>query len=84
MLLQFQRRYLYLSPSLPSVEALRNVSCRSPSGPTARDGKLISEFGEMRRTPIPLADIPPGLHPMPCCPPRDDNFANHYGVDVKA
>jgi penicillin-binding protein 1A len=43
------------------------------------DNKLIAEFGEMRRTPIRFADIPP-ISLMRCCA-EDDNFANHYGVD---
>ena len=47
------------------------------------DGKLISEFGEMRRTPIRFADIPQDfIHALLSA--EDDNFANHYGVDVKS
>ncbi len=44
------------------------------------DGKLIAEFGEMRRTPIRFADIPPNFISA-LLSAEDDNFANHYGVD---
>ncbi|BAV72502.1 penicillin-binding protein 1A [Pseudomonas chlororaphis subsp. aurantiaca] len=44
------------------------------------DGKLIAEFGEMRRTPIRFADIPPNFINA-LLSAEDDNFANHYGVD---
>lgn len=37
----------------------------------------------MRRTPIRFADIPQDfIHALLSA--EDDNFANHYGVDVKA
>ncbi|BAQ72129.1 penicillin-binding protein 1A [Pseudomonas sp. Os17] len=44
------------------------------------DGKLIAEFGEMRRTPIRFAEIPPNFINA-LLSAEDDNFANHYGVD---
>jgi penicillin-binding protein 1A len=44
------------------------------------DEKLIAEFGEMRRTPIRFADIPPNFISA-LLSAEDDNFANHYGVD---
>ncbi len=83
VLLSFSGAYLYLSPSLPSVEALRNVQLQIPLKVYSKDGKLISEFGEMRRTPIRFADIPQDfIHALLSA--EDDNFANHYGVDVKS
>ncbi len=83
VLLSFSGAYLYLSPSLPSVEALRNVQLQIPLKVYSEDGKLISEFGEMRRTPIRFADIPQDfIHALLSA--EDDNFANHYGVDVKS
>ncbi|MBB4820128.1 penicillin-binding protein 1A [Pseudomonas alcaligenes] len=45
------------------------------------DGKLIAEFGEMRRAPIRFADIPPEFI-QALLAAEDDNFANHYGVDL--
>lgn len=83
LLLSFSGAYLYLSPNLPSVEALRNVRLQMPLRVYSADNKLIAEFGEMRRTPIRFAEIPPDFtHALLSA--EDDNFANHYGVDVKS
>lgn len=72
--------YLYLSPSLPSVEALRNVELQIPLRVYSAEGLLIEEFGEMRRTPIPFVDVPRDFINA-LLAAEDDNFANHYGVD---
>ncbi|GGU61597.1 penicillin-binding protein [Pseudomonas laurentiana] len=72
--------FLYLSPSLPSVEALRSIQLQIPLRVYSSDGKLIAEFGEMRRSPIRFADIPPHFI-QALLAAEDDNFANHYGVD---
>ncbi|WP_160288626.1 penicillin-binding protein 1A [Pseudomonas knackmussii] len=83
VLLSLSGAYLYLSPNLPSVDALRNVQLQIPLRVYSSDNKLIAEFGEMRRTPIRFADIPPDfIHALLSA--EDDNFANHYGVDVKS
>ncbi|MDF3936496.1 penicillin-binding protein 1A [Pseudomonas citronellolis] len=83
VLLGLSGAYLYLSPSLPSVDALRNVQLQIPLRVYSSDNKLIAEFGEMRRTPIRFAEIPPDfIHALLSA--EDDNFANHYGVDVKS
>lgn len=72
--------YLYLSPGLPSVDALRSIQLQIPLRVYSSDDKLIAEFGEMRRTPIRFADIPPNFINA-LLSAEDDNFANHYGVD---
>src|SRR5690625_7885970 len=51
--------YLYLSPDLPSVEVLRDVRLQTPLRVYTRDGLLIGEFGEQRRTPIRFEEVPP-------------------------
>jgi penicillin-binding protein 1A len=80
LLLVFSGAYLYLSPGLPSVEALRSIQLQIPLRVYSSDEKLIAEFGEMRRTPIRFADIPPNFINA-LLSAEDDNFANHYGVD---
>ncbi|ERI54157.1 peptidase [Pseudomonas sp. EGD-AK9] len=45
------------------------------------DAKLIAEFGEMRRSPIRFDEIPKEFISA-LLAAEDDNFANHYGVDV--
>lgn len=80
LLLVLSGAFLYLSPSLPSVDALRSVELQIPLRVYSSDNKLIAEFGEMRRSPIKFADIPPHFI-QALLSAEDDNFANHYGVD---
>ncbi|WP_442965469.1 penicillin-binding protein 1A [Pseudomonas sp. StFLB209] len=80
LLLGLSGAFLYLSPNLPSVEALRSIQLQIPLRVYSSDGKLISEFGEMRRAPVRFADIPPNFINA-LLAAEDDNFANHYGVD---
>ncbi len=80
LLLGLSGAFLYLSPNLPSVEALRSIQLQIPLRVYSSDGKLIAEFGEMRRTPIRFAEIPPNFINA-LLSAEDDNFANHYGVD---
>lgn len=80
LLLVLSGAFLYLSPGLPSVESLRSIQLQIPLRVYTSDGKLIAEFGEMRRSPIKFADIPPNFINA-LLSAEDDNFANHYGVD---
>ena len=80
LLLSISGAYLYLSPGLPSVESLRRIQLQIPLRVFSSDGKLIAEFGEMRRSPIRINDVPPDFISA-LLSAEDDNFANHYGVD---
>ena len=44
--------YFYLITQLPNVETLKDVQLQVPLRIYTSDGKLIGEFGEMRRNPI--------------------------------
>nr|WP_172143414.1 penicillin-binding protein 1A [Pseudomonas tumuqii] len=81
LLLSLSGAFLYLSPSLPSVESLRSIQLQIPLRVYSNDAKLIAEFGEMRRSPIKFDDIPPDFIGA-LLAAEDDNFANHYGVDL--
>ncbi len=83
LLLSFSGAFLYLSPGLPSVESLRSIQLQIPLRVYSSDGKLIAEFGEMRRSPIAFADIPQDFI-RALLAAEDDNFANHYGVDFSS
>jgi penicillin-binding protein 1A len=83
LLLSLSGAYLYLSPGLPSVDSLRRIQLQIPLRVYSSDAKLIAEFGEMRRTPIRFADIPPNFIKA-LLSAEDDNFANHYGVDLSS
>ncbi|MCQ4296164.1 penicillin-binding protein 1A [Pseudomonas stutzeri] len=81
LLLSISGAFLYLSPNLPSVDALRSIQLQIPLRVYSADDKLIAEFGEMRRSPIRFDDIPEEfIHALLAA--EDDNFANHYGVDI--
>ncbi|WP_257279859.1 MULTISPECIES: penicillin-binding protein 1A [unclassified Endozoicomonas] len=73
--------YLYLSPSLPSVDTLRDTHLQTPLRVFSKDEKLIAEFGEMRRTPIHFADAPKPLIKA-FMAAEDDRFYHHHGVDI--
>ncbi|WP_298186563.1 penicillin-binding protein 1A [uncultured Pseudomonas sp.] len=83
VVLSFSGAFLYLSPSLPSVESLRSIQLQIPLRVYSSDAKLIAEFGEMRRSPIAFADIPEDFIGA-LLSAEDDNFANHYGVDLSS
>jgi len=50
--------YYYLQPGLPSAETMRDVELQIPLRVYSRDGRLIAQLGEKRRTPIQFGDIP--------------------------
>ena len=81
LLLSISGAFLYLNPNLPSVESLRSIQLQIPLRVYSADEKLIAEFGEMRRSPIRFEEIPEDfIHALLAA--EDDNFANHYGVDI--
>ncbi len=73
--------YLYLSPSLPSVESLRDAKLQTPLRVYSQDNLLIAEFGEKRRTPIQFENTP--THMVKAfMAAEDDRFYYHPGVDI--
>ena len=44
--------YWYLAPKLPPIDSLKDVQLQEPLRVYSRDGRLIAEFGEKRRTPL--------------------------------
>ena len=50
--------FLYLSPKLPSIDELKDTRWQIPLRVTSRDLKIISEFGEKKRSPIDFDEIP--------------------------
>ena len=74
--------HLYLSPSLPSVESLRDIRLQTPLRIYSSDGKLIGEIGEMRRTPVKFEAIPQGYIDA-ILSAEDAQFYSHHGVSIK-
>jgi len=73
--------YLYLSPSLPDVESLRDVKLQTPMSVYTREGDLIGRFGEQKRSPM-LFDEIPKTFVMALLAAEDDGFFQHSGIDV--
>lgn len=74
---------LYLNHNLPSISTIRDVQLQIPLRVYSQDHKLIAEFGEMRRSPIPYSEIPQNFINA-LLAAEDDNFRNHYGIDLKS
>lgn len=72
--------YYYVKPELPSVETIRDVRLQVPMQVFTADGKLISQFGEQRRTPKTLDEIPQQLIDA-ILATEDSRFYDHFGVD---
>ncbi|AQA17508.1 peptidase [Halioglobus japonicus] len=73
--------YLYLSPNLPDVETLRDVKLQTPMRVYTREGDLIGQFGEQKRSPLPFDDIPDQFVKA-LLAAEDDNFFRHQGIDL--
>lgn len=73
--------YLYLSPNLPDVETLRDVRLQTPMRVYTRDGELIGQFGEQKRSPLSF-DAMPEQFVKALLAAEDDSFFEHRGIDV--
>ena len=74
--------YYYVAPSLPNAEELRHVKIAVPLQVFSRDGRLIAEYGEIKRTPVSYPDIPP-LLVKAVLAAEDEHFFEHPGVDYR-
>ena len=65
---------------LPSVESLKDLHWQTPLQVYSQDGLLISQFGEKKRTPLTLEEVPQQLIDA-LLATEDDRFYLHFGVD---
>ena len=72
--------YWLVAPGLPSVQALRDVQYQVPLSVYSADGKLIALFGETRRTPVAIQDVPLQVR-RAFIAIEDARFYEHPGVD---
>ncbi len=73
---------VYLESTLPSVETLKDIRLQVPLRVFTREGQLIAEFGEERRTPIALDQVPQTfIHAILAT--EDRRFYEHRGVDLR-
>ncbi|GAA0793758.1 penicillin-binding protein 1A [Marinobacterium sediminicola] len=74
--------YYYFSPELPDVQSLREVKFQTPLRVYSADDKLIAEFGEKKRSPIPYEKIPDNfIKALQAA--EDARFFDHFGIDIK-
>ncbi len=70
----------YLVPGLPDTESLKDIRLQTPLRVYTRDHALIAEFGEKRRKPVRIGQVPP-LVTEAFLAAEDDRFYQHPGVD---
>ena len=73
--------YLLLKDELPDVATLKDVRLQTPMQVFTADGELISQFGEQRRTPLKLDEMPPLLI-QAFLATEDTRFYEHPGIDI--
>ncbi|MDH4018422.1 MAG: transglycosylase domain-containing protein [Xanthomonadales bacterium] len=74
--------YLIVSKDLPDVETLRDVQLQTPLRVYTSDAKLISVFGEKRRIPVQIEEMPLYLTNA-FIAGEDARFRVHPGVDYQ-
>lgn len=71
----------YIEFELPSVDALNTVQLQVPLQVFSQDGKLLAEYGEKRRMPIPYDQIPQLLINA-FLATEDQRYFQHPGIDI--
>ena len=74
--------YYYLIPSLPSAETMRDVELQTPLRIYSRDGRMMAQIGEKRRTPTEYDQIPQ-IVIKAFLAAEDDRFFEHPGFDYQ-
>lgn len=71
-----------LQAELPDIKQLNNVEYQIPLSIYSKDGLLLAQFGEKKREPINIEQVPqPLIHAFLAA--EDANFFSHPGVDFK-
>ncbi|MDP4527873.1 penicillin-binding protein 1A [Alkalimonas delamerensis] len=73
--------YWYVKDDLPDVRQLQDVRLQTPMRVFTADGELMSQFGEQRRIPLTLDQMPPQLIEA-FLATEDSRFYDHPGFDV--
>jgi len=74
--------YWLVAPRLPSVETLRDVRLQVPLRVYTADGKLLATFGETRRIPVRIDQVPAKVKNA-FLAAEDANFYDHPGIDYQ-
>lgn len=73
---------LYTNAQLPPVNDLEDIQLQVPLKIYTSDGKLIGEYGEKRRTPISINEVPEYLK-LAILATEDRRFYEHNGIDIR-
>jgi len=73
---------LLVTPTLPSVDTLNQDHLKVPMRVYTADGTLIAEFGEEKRIPVKITEVPPLLIEA-ILAAEDESFYYHQGVDFQ-
>lgn len=74
--------YLYATPQVPEIDSFRNVKLQTPMRIFTADDKLIGEFGDVRRMPVDLVQVPQDFINA-LISTEDQRFFEHSGVDFQ-
>ena len=74
--------YYVISAELPDISTLRDTEMQEPLYVHAADGKLMAVFGESRRYPVQIDEVPVRLR-QAFLAIEDARFYEHGGVDYK-
>jgi penicillin-binding protein 1A len=77
--------YLFLvelDKELPDIKQLQHAQYQIPLDIYSQDGQLMAKFGENRRIPVAISQIPP-TQINAFLAAEDDRFYKHSGVDFK-
>jgi len=72
--------YKFVEPQLPDVATLKDVRLQIPMQIYSADGELMAQYGEKRRIPVTLDDVPPEMVKA-FIATEDSRFYEHHGVD---
>lgn len=73
--------YWLIAPTLPSVDTLKDDRLQVPLRVYSSDGKLMATYGEIRRIPVHIADVPEPLKNA-FLAAEDADFYRHSGIDL--
>ncbi len=74
--------YIYIAPELPSLEEIKTIRVQTPLRVYTSEGNLIAVFGDKRRVPIDIAEVPSQIIDA-FIAAEDDRFYEHLGVDYE-
>ncbi len=72
--------WAYFSPQLPTTEEISRIQLHQPMQVLSKDGVLIAEYGQKRRMPVTIDEVPLQMQ-QAFVAAEDDRFYQHPGVD---